>query len=170
MDKQTKFFSVRKVLAALLLPLLLVGCKEKTYDYVYEVEEQQAVAEAGSKNRQKSDLELVSVAYTDLFGKNIPQEELRNITAGFSAFGDVAITLDVMILNFLNDPEADLPEDAVMHNDPKQFIEDTFKKFYVRKPTAYEEWFFLQQIEENPELTVEEVYYAFLTSDEYRYY
>ena len=51
-----------------------------------------------------------------------------------------------------------------------QFITDIYNKLYVRDPNEYERWFLKDLIESDSELTPEMIYYAFLTSDEYRFF
>ena len=63
-----------------------------------------------------------------------------------------------------------MPTDQIMRADIDQFITDTYLRFYVREPGQYERWQLKQMIEQDAEITPEMIYYAFLTSDEYRYY
>ena len=76
----------------------------------------------------------------------------------------------VFIRNFLNAPGANVPSSQAMRSDVNRFITDTYKKFYVREPGEYELWYLGNLIQNDPDMTPEMIYYAFLTSDEYRFY
>ena len=138
--------------------------------YVYEVNEVEVNQTGISKDNLKSDLEFLSLAYSDLFGRTITEDQLNAITIGYNALGDRALIADIIVRNMLNDPAAAVPTSQSMRSDLDQFIEDTYLKFYVREPGEYERWQLKQMIEGDSEITSEMIYYAFLTSDEYRYY
>lgn len=159
----------------LIIPLLavclfaLAGCK-KEYIYQFEVDDVDVTQAGAVKPNVKSDIEFISVAYTDLFGSIIPQNELDDLALAYAAFGDKKVIIDMIIRNFLNDPAVDIPSQTEMDADPDAFVEATYRKFYVRQPTEFEKWFVKDKINASQTLTPELVYYAFLTSNEYRYY
>ena len=160
---------VRKPVWVLFLVVILSGCK-KEYIYQFEVDDVNVTQPGAVKPNVKTDIEFISVAYTDLFGTLIPQNELDDLALAYSAFGDKKVIIDMIILNFLNDSAVDVPTEAEMDADVDAFVENTYQKFYVRQPTEFEKWFVRDKIQSNPDLTPELVYYAFLTSNEYRYY
>lgn len=162
---------MKKAIFPLLVFLLLVftGCK-KEFIYQFEVDDVDVTQPGAVKPNIKSDIEFISVAYTDLFGAAIPQNELDDLALSYSAFGDKKVLIDMIIRNFLNDSAVDIPSQSEMEGDPGAFVEDSFRKFFVRKPTEFEKWFVVNKIQSDQNLTPELVYYAFLTSNEYRYY
>ena len=72
----------------------------------------------------------------------------------------------------LQDPAvlANIPSDADMRGDVDQFVEDCYLRFYLRKPTAYEQYALSDMIELDADMTVVDVYRAFLLSNEYMFY
>ena len=82
--------------------------------------------------------------------------------------GDVAVTEDLIIRNFLGDGAVDLPTEESMNNNPEQFVIDTYKKIFNREPNEYEIWFVKDCIEKDSSVTPLVVYYSLMTSNEYR--
>jgi len=108
--------------------------------------------------------------YSDLFGGNVSQGEIDAIIVAYASLGDKELITDLVIRNLLNDGRASLPSEGEMRSDIDKFIVDTYVKFYIREPNAYEKWELKRIIEADPGMTPEMIYYAFLTSDEYRFF
>ncbi|HEX2900638.1 MAG TPA: hypothetical protein VHS96_13030, partial [Bacteroidia bacterium] len=70
----------------------------------------------------------------------------------------------------LNDPNVQIPTDAAMRSDVEAFVDASYRKFFVREPSAFERWFVSDLIRKDAGLTPDLVYYAFMTSVEYRFY
>lgn len=157
-------------LLALLLGLLVLGGCKKEEIYTYGVDEVTVQQPGASKPTVKSDFELISIAYTDLFGTTIPPDKLQDAAVSYQAFGDKRLIIDMLILNYLNDPAVVIPSDASMRADLNGFVDATFRKFFVRNPSAFERWYVADLIAKDPALTPDLVYYAFMTSNEYRFY
>ena len=146
------------------------GCQQPQDVYIYEVNEVAVKQQSADKQNLKSDLEFLSLAYSDLFGEPIPNNILNQMLQAYQSLGDKALIADILIRNMLNEPNASVPSDADMRSDIKQFVEDTYLLFYVRQPSDYERWYFEELISSQSDITPEMVYYAFLTSDEYRFF
>lgn len=159
-----------RLLAFSALTIFLIACKPVEDLYVYEVNEVEVTQSGIDKNTPKSDLEFISLAYADLFGKTIENDALQSMVLAYNSLGDKALISDLIIRNMLNRPEADIPSSQEMRADIDGFIIATFKKFYVREPGEYELWYFRTLIDADPGITPEIIYYAILTSDEYRFY
>ncbi len=157
------------LLTLLLGFLVLSGCKKEEI-YTYGVDEVTVQQPGASKPTVKSDFELISIAYTDLFGTTIPPDKLQDAAVSYQAFGDKRLIIDMLILNYLNDPAVVIPSDASMRADLDGFVDATFRKFFVRNPSAFERWYVADLIAKDPALTPDLVYYAFMTSNEYRFY
>lgn len=151
------------------LPFFLLSCDQEDI-YLYEVNPVEVNQPGVEKANQKSDLEFLSLAYADLFGTTISSIQLNVMVQAYESMGDKSLIADIIIRNLLNTPGAKIPTDAAMRNDLNEFINDTYKKFFIRLPGEYESWYLNQLITEDPDFSPEMVYYAFLTSDEYRYY
>ena len=156
------------LLVAFTAPAVLFGACKK--EYIYEVNDVEVNQNSAQKNSVKSTTEFVSIAYTDIFGSTIPQSYLQQLSLAYLAFGDKKLIEDIIIKNMLNAPGVQLPTPAQMQADVDGFITTAYKKFYNRAPGEYELWQMRQFIQADPQVTPELIYYAFLTSDEYRYY
>ena len=158
---------IKYSLPFLLAIVLLNACKK---DYVYEVDDVVVNTPAAAKTNNKTTTEFVSIAYSDIFGTTIPQAYLQQLSLAYLSFGDKKLIEDIIIKNMLNAPGILIPTNAQMLADIDGFITNTYKKFYNRIPTEYELWGIRDLIQNDTQITPELIYYAFLTSDEYRYY
>lgn len=137
---------------------------------IYELEEFHLEEQIGSKKNIKSDLQLISIAYSDLFGKEIPSDELNYYMESYDSIGDKVLVIDIIVRNFLNRSDVVIPSSTEMRNAPDRFVKESYKKFLVRQPTNSELWYFTNMISNHPELKPIHIYYALIVSDEYRYY
>lgn len=156
----------------LLLPLILlfvtIACKREEKQYVYSVNSVD-VSQAGTeKPYVKTSSEYISIAYTDIFGENIPNKKLEELKMVYKSFGDVGVTEDLIIRNFLNDEAADLPDETFMQENPDEFVIEAYKKVFNRVPNELELWYLKDCIENDSALTPHVIYYALMTSNEYR--
>jgi hypothetical protein len=150
------------------LLLCTTACQKETD--VYQVNTFHVRNESAVKGTQKSSLELISIAYFDLFGKEIAGQELNNLMIAYASFGDKQVMTERIIQNFLARKDADIPSDSRMRKNVREFVEATYRRFYTRKPDEQELQTLTTLIETAPEITPSDVYYAFLTSNEYLYY
>ena len=166
-----------RVFSLLTIALLLTtSCKkevqeEVTYDQaIYGINTQVVYSSSSEKTRQKTPVQYISIMYGDLFGERIPNNELNNLALLSAANGDKGMVNELILSHYLNDPELELPTDAEMQSDPEAFVEATYIRFYKRNPTPYEKIYFVNLIEEDPDITVEVLYTAFILSNEYYFY
>jgi len=157
------------IIGIMVALFLLMQCKEEA-DTIFEVEDVAVQQEGIEKPNIKTDIEFISIAYSDLFGNTISNEELVNLSLAYSSFGDSKLIEDLIIKNFLNDPDAVIPSNTQMRSDIQEFVSNTYNKFYNRDPNEFELWFLVQDIQSDVELTPELIYYAIMTSNEYRNY
>jgi len=158
-----------KISFVVLLLIAFCSCKkEKTY--IYNVEDETVEQPGGDKGNVKSTTEFISIAYSDLFSTTIPNDTLVALNAGYNAFGDKKLIEDRIIRHFLNSPNVQLPSDTQMRADVPQFVGTTYRKFLNRDPNEFEKYFISNIIESNTTITPVLVYYAMMTSNEYRYY
>lgn len=123
-----------------------------------------------SKTNPKSTTEFISIAYADLFGTQIPQNRLVNLSVAYSSFGDEKVIEDRIIRNFLNDTAAVVPAQVSVGGDTIVFITTTYKKFFNREPSEFEKYTWKRLLHDNASITPMLVYYSLMTSDEYRFY
>ncbi|MEM7367936.1 MAG: hypothetical protein AAF587_05000 [Bacteroidota bacterium] len=161
----------RFVLPLIAFALLVCSCSKDVQDiYLYEVQQVDVSQSGVEKNNLKSDLEFISLAYSDLLDETISNQNLNRMILAYTSVGDKELIADILIRNLLNSPNANIPSNDVMRSDVDQFILDIYGKLFVREPNEYEAWFLKDMIDNDPDLTPEMIFYAFLTSDEYRYF
>lgn len=159
---------MKTILSAFVVMLLLTSCK-KEIENVYAIDPVY-VSQSGQKNNLKSDLQFVSIAYSDLFGQQISVQELNVLLAGYNSVGDKALVIDLIIRNLLVKPGIIKATQVEMQNDPEAFINETFERFFVREANEMERWYFSNAIKSNAQLLPEDIYYALLSAEEYRHY
>ncbi len=154
-----------------LASIALTSCKkEANKSYIYDVNNVGVSQDGVAKPNVKSTVEFISIAYSDLYGNTIDQTKLTDLGTAYNAFGDKKLIEDLIIRNFLNATGVSIPTVAVMNTDVNQFVVNTYKKFYNREPNEFELWQMKSLIQTDANTTPELVYYAFMTSNEYRYY
>ena len=143
------------------------SCKK---DYVYEVDDVTVSQPGGVKDNVKTTSEFISILYSDLFSTSIPSDTLLYVQQAYEAFGDKKMIEDRIVRHFLNSSAAQIPSDATMRANIPLFVDQTFEKFFNRAPDAFENYFISNIIRNNTGISPVVVYYACMTSDEYRYY
>ena len=160
---------MKKILFVFLISIVFTSCKKET-EYIYEVNDVQVSQEDIGKGIPKSTIEFLSIAYSDIFGNTISQNQLNRLSLLYLAFGDKKLLEDLLIKNMINRPESLLPSNQTMRADVDLFIVNAYQKLYNRSPNELEVFTLKKNINENAQMTAVMVYYAMMTSDEYRYY
>lgn len=158
------------ILALATLTVGVFSSCQKEKNIIYDVNDVNVNRPEGNKDYVKSLAEFISIAYTDLFGTSISQSQLQTLAVPYSGFGDLKLIEDMIIKNFLNDANVIVPSNTAMRGNVDQFLMDTYQKFLNRNPNEFELWHMKNVIDANSEITPELVYYAIMTSNEYRYY
>jgi hypothetical protein len=161
---------LKYALFALCLGTMSAACTKTQVFDVYEVDPVSADPSGSTKVTEKSDIEFVSIVYSDLFESQITVDELTTLIGAYKSLGDRNIIIDRIIRAYLNDPGVVKPSNAAMRADVKQFIRNSFKRFLVREPDELELWYWNKEIVADTSMTVEQVYYVLLTTEEYKYY
>lgn len=156
---------VRSAIVTLLL-LLVGACTNNT---IYDVGVQQP-NNSGRKNELKDDLQFMTIAYRDLFEKEIPVDALETMRKAYVSFGDKELVIDEVVQSFLLSPELSLPNQQDIKNDIHTFISNTYRRFYLRDPSDFELAYWESQLSTNDSLSARDIYYVFMTSQEYKYY
>jgi len=139
---------------------------------IYGIDTIPVYSSSAEKDKLKTTTQFVSTAYSQLYLRPIPSETLNELSLLRSAHGDKNLIGELVISHFLADDAvlATLTTETEMNTDPEAFVEQTYLRFFLRLPTAYERYALSRQILSDPETTVIEVYRAFLLSNEYLYY
>ena len=70
----------------------------------------------------------------------------------------------------MNKSDVIIPSDSLMRADLDLFIEETYKRFFIRDITEAEREFFINYLNANPNVSCEMVYMSFALSNEYQFY
>jgi hypothetical protein len=160
---------MRHLLYLFVLLSFLISCKKET-QLVYEVDNVTVQKDKIGKGVNKSTIEFISIAYSDVFGSSISQDALGKVSLLYTSFGDKRLLEDLLIKNMLNAPSVQLPSNSEMRSDISGFVTRTFQKLYNRDLTELESFELKKRIENASSLTPDMIYYAMMTSDEYRFY
>ena len=126
---------------------------------------------SADKNRLKTDIEFVSIAYADIFGASISQGELENVIVTYKSFGDKSLVIEMIIRKFITNEGSNIPTiDRSSTATTEAFVNDIYKKIYNREPNAFEKWYLSDLIKNESSITAGMVYYSLMTANEYRYY
>ena len=158
---------MKKLLYILSVFLILSSCKK---DDVYELNEVNATSYNANKNKLKSSNQFISILYANLFQEALSANELFEISRCIQSIGDKEIAHEIVFSNFLNKNGVIIPSDSLMRDNLDVFIEETYKRFFVRDITEAEREFFISFFESHPYVSAEMVYMAFALSNEYQYY
>lgn len=163
-------FRIIKLSNLVLVVLLMQFSCNKEKRYIYEVQTQELYQTSAQKQYLKTTDQFISIAYSHLFGSSITNNELNQYNVALQALGDKATMQDMIVKSMINKSGVQIVTDAVMRNDVTAFVEETYLRFYNRKPNEFESWKMKDLIEKNTNITPKMIYYAMMTSDEYRYY
>lgn len=161
-----------KIIVKIFISFVLMSAFACTKEikYQYDVNDVSVKQQGGEKNNRKSTTEFISIAYADLFGSNIPSSKLSNLSFAYASFGDLKIIEKIIIKNLLNDSNVIIPPLPSLNGDTALFIANSYKKFYNREPNEFEKHYWKDLIRTNATITPVTIYYAMMTSDEYRFY
>jgi hypothetical protein len=141
------------------------------YDNVFLQMDTVAVYQtAAEKVKQKTALQYLSIMYADFFNQAIPSNELNRLDELSLAFGDKGLINEMYLRRYLVQPGVQLPAEEEMRSDVPNFINETYIRFYLRNPTAYEFRFLKDQIENDEGLTPSLIFTSFALSNEYYFY
>jgi len=159
-------------LSPILFILLIAACK-KNSNTQYGVNENPSYGDNLNKNKAKSNIEFHSILSTNLFQKPSSINELTRTDRVIQSCGDKTLINEVIISNYMNSSNVILPSRRMMVDSTEKFVEDTYIRFFIRRPTEAEKtWFinFINANKSNPNFRPELVYTAFSASDEYMFY
>ena len=154
---------------ACLFGLFFAACN-KDVTRIYEINQQQISLNTVDKEALKQDLEFIANVHNDLFGKPINSGMLQATLTDLASSNDKKLVTDLIIRQMLNRADLPVPTDPAMRADLNVFVKSTYKRFFHREPNPFEALKIKQMIESNAAMSPVMVWYAFLTSEEYRYF
>lgn len=157
-------------LAALALAATAVASCKKDKEGLFELNNVELYSSAAEKDKRKSNAQFISILHTNLFQLAISSGEVFELDEAFRSIGDQDLAREVLISNFFNETGVALPTVTEMNTNLDLFVEETFKRFFVRTPNEAEKTWVKNFINTNPQLTPENIYFAFAISNEYQFY
>ncbi len=151
----------------LLTLLSLFGCKRQI---AYELNEEDIYPIDAQKGKLKTEGQYLAILHANLFQQALSANKVIELEDIIFGFGDKDLIHEVIISNLMNKQNVQLPSDSAMHADPEQFILNTYERFLIRRPSEAELTWFINYINNHPNVTTELVYFAFALSNEYLYY
>ena len=91
-------------------------------DVTYGLQPLEIAASTADKDRVKSIDQWISILHADLFGEALGSAELFEITSLFSV-GDQEIAREVLVSNFMQEEDVQLPDPGAMTSDPDAFVD-----------------------------------------------
>jgi hypothetical protein len=153
----------------LIALVLFTSCKRQEVNE-YNLNPVVVNQNGAKKENLKSSDQFISLLYADLYETSISYSQLKKLQRLLDSFGDKNVIIERIAQNMLNDPLAKIPNDSVLSSDLDGFIKNTYTLFLTRNPSEAEVWYIRDLVNENSSLTVKEIYYGFITSEEYKYY
>jgi len=146
--------------------------KENLEDMVFEINEVKLYPSASSKLKEKTESQWIAVVYTNLFQQALSAGDIYKAGQCITSIGDKELAREVIISNFMNStsPLPAIPTDTDMRADIDKFINDTYERFLIRRPTEGEKQYFRNEINNNPTRSAEIIYFSFALSNEYLFY
>lgn len=151
------------------LVLLAMSCKKEKFSE-FGVDEQLIQDEKTSKIKNKSEAEYISILYTNLYQKPISPNQLFKTQNVLVSIGDRNVANEMLLSNYFNTGLVQIPSNTDMRSNIDSFVENSYKKFFLRYPSEAEKLFFKNYIGNNAKVSVEMVFTAMSVSNEYQYY
>lgn len=158
----------QQVICLSCLVFVLTACKDHEPEYVYTINKQTITDVSADKPNVKSSTEYISIAHSDVLGSAISNRLLSDLKNIYIAIGDKGVAENLIVKNFLAKPQAQIPNQVEMRADVEAFINNAYRQTLNRNPNDYEVWYLKTLIEENDTLQPKVIYYALMTSNEYR--
>ncbi len=165
--------STYQYLVLLFVCLASFQCKkDKLEDKIFEINEVTLYPSASAKLKEKTESQWIAVVYTNLFQQALSAGDIYKAGQCITSIGDKELAREVIISNFMNSssPLPMIPTDSEMRANIDQFIDETYERFLIRRPTEGEKQYFRNEINNNPTRSAEIIYFSFALSNEYLFY
>lgn len=162
--------SIKGAMAALTVAAFAAASCKKDQEGLFELNNVPLYSSAAEKDKQKSNEQYISILHTNLFQEAINSSDVFELDEAFRSIGDQDIAREVLISNFFNEAGVQLPTATAMNADLDAFVEETYKRFFVRTPNEAEKTWVKNFLTTNSQLTPEHVYFAFAIANEYQFY
>jgi len=126
----------------------LVSCK-KNDNTRYEVIDTSSYGDNLNKDKDKSNIEFHSILTTNLFQKPSSINELTRTDRVIQSCGDKTLINEVIISNYMNSNLVKLPSRKRMVDSTELFVQETYVRFFIRRPSEAEKTWFVNFINAN---------------------
>lgn len=156
-------------IAIFIVLIINTGCT-KDIHVNYALNPVSVYESKAQKFKAKNEAEYISILFTNLYQNAIDPTLLFQSQSVLYSIGDQNVAKEMLLSGYFNQSGIKIPSNTEMRNNIPQFVVETYKRFYLRYPSEAEKVYFTNYIENNLTVTVEMVYTAFATSDEYSFY
>lgn len=161
---------MKRIIYIVFIAIAITACKQDPSS-IFEVQDITVSLNEGEKNRLKTDIEFVSIAYTDIFSTNISQNNLEEVITTYKSLGDKSLVIEMIVRKFISEGGSSIQNiDRSSSTSIESFVTDVYKKLYNRTPDAYELWYLTDVIQKDQDINASLIYYSMMTANEYRYY
>lgn len=149
--------------------VMFASCSREEY-VVYDVNPVGVEGVNYGKDKKKSVEQYISILYANLFQRALSANQLVEIRDLIESIGDQQVAFEIVLSNFMNRSDVEIPTNTEMRADVDGFINDTYRRFLIRLPTEAEKTWFRNYIQTHTFLTPQIIYMSFALSNEYQYY
>ncbi len=123
------------------------------------------------KGKLKTHEQYIAVLYSNIFRRGITVNELNDARDALYSLGDKQLGYEILVVNYLERPDAIIPSDDFMRQYPDSFLTEVYNRYFVREISEAERTWMRNYIEDNrDEVGVEEVIAAVALSNEFKIY
>ncbi|TXC82044.1 hypothetical protein [Luteibaculum oceani] len=125
----------------------------------------------GGKKKLKTSDQYIGVLYSNVFKRGITVPELIEARDAIYSVGDQQLAYEILVANYLQRPDTELPTDEFVQNYPDSFLTEVYNTYFVREISEVERTFLVNYIKQNkPEVGAKEVIAAVALSNEFKIY
>ena len=137
---------------------------------IYELERYHISPNQIKKEHLKTTEQFIGIAYYDLLNKPISTEELGGLKSLYESIGDKRLFEQLLIKKLMDREDIVFPNIDELRENIPQFIRQLYSRIFNRLPNALEAYQLKRIIESDPNISPKMIYFALMTSDEYRKY
>jgi hypothetical protein len=160
---------MRKFIYTFFILAFLVSCQSED-KYIYDLNPVEVLPANANKDKEKTIEQFISILYANLFQKALSADEMVEIRRLIESIGDKEVAYEILISNYMNRSDVIIPANEDMRADLDAFLQETYKRFFIRIPSEAEKAYLKNFIESDPNVSAEMVYFSFALSEEYRFY
>ena len=160
---------MRKFIYTFFILAFLVSCQSED-KYIYDLNSVEVLPANANKDKEKTIEQFISILYANLFQKALSADEMVEIRRLIESIGDKEVAYEILISNYMNRSDVIIPANEDMRADLDAFLQETYKRFFIRIPSEAEKAYLKNFIESDPNVSAEMVYFSFALSEEYRFY